>query len=248
MKRKLLFSAVIVVVNITYCRMNENPSIYKSKSMVLHELNNRDFVFATLLDSNSVNKFMNSNNIKSYIPKIELSGEVLINDRSSIILKLKDEVVMFENEEEFLKVIAEGYYSQTVSHSIMFGKDIAKDNFVENRYILIKELLDELGINGSIKYNKALLHQVESIVAKNDKPYLFYRKYFSNFVALLGEVFIAKNNRLKWKLEIDRDGVTWNPFLILENRPIALFSDLNEKVFEEYNYESPLSEILDSYI
>ena len=83
------------------------------------------------------------------------------------------------------------------------------------------------------------IKKIENKLAALDNPLFFYRKYFLNFVALLGEITI-KNCSASWDLQLSDDGVTWNPFLKIQKKSIPIFSRLYETVFFDHNTEYPL--------
>jgi hypothetical protein len=221
----------------------------KTENMVLHDLTNGNFVFATILKEGSVDSLVANKVLTKYekVPR-NISGDIYINDNKEIILKLVDEAILFENEQEFNAVVNDGYYSEVISHTVMFGKNKEGKEFYKNRLTLIKELLLKLNIKDNPKVDKNLLKRVECLIAQKEKPFHFYRENFANCLALIGEVFINYNNKLMWHMELDKDGKTWNPFLFYNGEKIALFLDVNKQIFRLYNKETPLSAVLENYL
>lgn len=110
---------------------------------------------------------------------------------------------------------------------------------------LIKQLLSLLHMEYTSP-TPALLNEIDAKINQLEDPQSFREDNLISFVALLGELFINKD-QAEWRMELASDGVTWNPYMLVRGEPVQFFGYLYEDIFiNQSNYDQLLSEVYET--
>jgi len=176
----------------------------------------------------------------SYVPIYrEKYGIEVYNIGKEILVADNNYYSQYESLKDFEKVLLQRD-DPIKGREIMFKKNEFGEDFPKHTKELIKILFIELSLYQDEKIDLLLLEKIENKIVAIDNPLFFYRKYFLHFVSLLGEITI-KYCSASWDLELSNDGMTWNPFLKIQNKSIPIFSYLYETLFFDHNIDNPFS-------
>lgn len=205
--------------------------------MDLIEFNDGTFSFAKGLSKNEFLEKVRGLNYE-IIYKEQFGIEVYYAGKEVLVAD-NDYYTQYESVQDFEKALSERN-DPVKGQEIMFKKNEFGETFPKHTKELIKTLFSILSLNQDEKIDPLLLlERIENKLTVLDNPLLFYRKYFLNFVALLGEIMI-EDCSASWDLRLSTDGVTWNPFLQIQKKSIPIFSRLYEALFFDHNTDDPL--------
>ncbi|TWP30210.1 hypothetical protein ETU08_06525 [Apibacter muscae] len=151
------------------------------------------------------------------------SGNILVSEEGYHTL--------YRNVDDYRKIVDD--YNEIISNhgnniEILYGQNIYNDKFPEKTKFLVKELLGELDIDTKSVLSIDLLREVEEKAIKSNK---IYEINIINFIAIVGET-VLKDYKGEWRMELSKDGETWNPFLLIEGKRIEITSYVYEDLMD----------------
>jgi len=80
------------------------------------------------------------------------------------------------------------------------------------------------------------LNAVHSFLNRQIDPWAFRKKYFSDFVALVGETLIQKfGNHCYWEMQLYEDGLTWQPDVFYDGNWLGIGATLYDNLHNAGN-------------
>lgn len=104
-------------------------------------------------------------------------------------------------------------------------------NFVQESKKLATVLLEYFQLPGS-EYTFHALELIETELEKRDDYFSFMGDYFMHAVALVGEAVLGEEGG-RWAMELDEDGVSWAPVLLIGRGKYDVGAELYNDVFNE---------------
>jgi hypothetical protein len=163
---------------------------------------------------------------------------------NQVLVKEGEYYTLYNNLDDLNKVL-ENSVPPGNGVEILRNKNQYGSLFPERTEQLVRELCADLKIQYQ-EPDETLLRKIDVMIGRMDDADSFNEKHFINFLATIGEA-IVKNSKARWYMKLASDGVTWNPYLIINGKQIQFFSYLYEDIFlTESNRAGLLVEIYET--